>query len=272
MKPLPPALLRVAKNLKPGHKARVDHDCGGGKTALLSHTGKGYSLHCFRCGEPGWSSAEPEPLSVRLERLSKAQAIDNVVCQDATLPEPQVRAWGDWPGEARLWFLKAGLSSHDAGQLGAYYHPGTQRVVLPVYSPAKRLLYWQARALDKRLPKYLGSPVGKQGCVPMWGKADAVTLTEDILSAYKVGTVAEGWCLLGTSMTKTCLGKLLERGAPVNVWLDPYGIDKAGTVAANKVSKQLKAVGLEVRIIKSLTDPKLVHRSQIKELLCKQGH
>ncbi len=268
MRALRPEHLRLAKNLQPGHKTRVDHDCGSGKTALLSNTGKGYSLHCFRCGEPGWSPAEPEPLSVRLERLSKAQAIDNVVCQDATLPEPQVRAWGDWPGEARLWLLKAGLSSHDVGQLGAYYHPTTQRVVLPVFSPAKRLLYWQARALDGRIPKYLGSPVGKDTCVPQYGKANEVTLTEDILSAYKVGTVAEGWCLLGTSMSKVCLGMLMARNAKVNIWLDPYGIDKAGTRAADKVSKQLRSVGLECRIIKSEKDPKLVHRQQIKELLC----
>lgn len=188
-----------------------------------------------------------------------------MVCQDATLPEPQVRAWGDWPGEARLWLLKAGLSSHDVGQLGAYYHPPTQRVVLPVYSPAKRLLYWQARALDGRMPKYLGSPVGKDTCVPQYGKANEVTLTEDLLSAYKVGTVAEGWCLLGTSVSKVCLGMLIQRNAKVNVWLDP---DAAGRRAAKKALALLRSVGLEARDIVSEKDPKLVHRQQIKELLC----
>lgn len=231
---------------------------------MLSHTGKGYSLHCFRCGEPGWSPAEQEPLSVRLERLSKAQAIDNVVCQDATLPEPQVRAWGDWPGEARLWMLKAGLSSHDVGKLGAYYHPPSQRVVLPVLSPSGRLLYWQARALDGRLPKYLGSPVGKDRTVPRWGQADEVTLCEDILSAYKVGTVAEGWCLLGTSIGKVCLGMLIQRNAKVNVWLDP---DPPGRRAAKKALALLRSVGLEARDVVSEKDPKLVHRQSIKELL-----
>jgi len=268
MKPLSPQQLTIAKALPPGRHVRIDHDCGGGKTALLSRNATGYSLHCFRCGVPGWSPAEQEPLSVRLERLSKAQASDNVVCQDTTLPEPQVRAWGDWPGEARLWMLKAGLSRHDVGQLGAYYHPPTKRVVLPVLDPSMRLLYWQARALDGRLPKYLGSPVGKDKCVPQYGKADEVTLTEDILSAYKVGTVGEGWCLLGTSVSKVCLGMLIQRNAKVNIWLDPYGIDKAGTRAADKTQKLLHSVGLGCRIIKSAKDPKLVHRSHIKELIC----
>lgn len=263
--PLSPEHKALAKGLKPGAKIRVDH-CGGGKAALLSHNDNGYSLHCFRCGEGGWSPKDLEPLNVRLERLRRHGVADADAQASAQLPEHGVFKYGDWPPAARLWLLKAGLSAHDVGRLGAYYHPGTDRVVLPVFDPSTGLLeYWQARALDGRLPKYLGSPVGRDKCVPRWGKADAVTLTEDILSAYKVGTVAEGWCLLGTSVNATCWRMLIERGDPVNVWLDP---DKPGRRAAFKAIAKLKNYGIEVRNILSKKDPKLLHREQIKELLC----
>lgn len=99
----------------------------------------------------------------------------------------------------------------------------------------------------------------------MYGKADAVTLTEDLLSAYKVGKVAEGWSLLGTSISAHTLGLLVSRGSKVNVWLDP---DRPGQRAATKVLAALRGAGLEARNIISKVDPKLVHLGQIKELLC----
>lgn len=264
--PFTPAILAAAKELKLGSRIRVDHDCGDGKTALLSRKANGISLHCFRCGVPGWLASEPEPIGVRLERLRLGNVADTVAQASATLPEPRITAYADWPGEARLWLLKAGLSSHDVGRLGAYYHPTTRRVVLPVSDPfTGHLQYWQARALDGRMPKYLGSPVGKHNCVPRWGSAGSITLTEDILSAYKVGLVAEGWCLLGTSLSRTCFDMLVTAGKPVNVWLDP---DAPGRRAAHKITSALRGWGLEVNNIVSLKDPKLIHRSVIKEILC----
>jgi hypothetical protein len=138
--------------------------------------------------------------------------------------------------------------------------------VLPVLGPSGGVLFWQARAVDKRQPKYLAPPVDKSLVIPMYGRADSVTLTEDLLSAYKVGLVGEAWSLLGTSMSSHVLGSLLSRGCKVNVWLDPDG---PGQRAATKVLAKLRAVGIEARNILSDRDPKLIHREQIKELLWK---
>jgi DNA primase len=129
--------------------------------------------------------------------------------------------------------------------------------------------FWQARAVDGRQPKYLAPPSGKALIIPRWGSAADVTLTEDLLSAYKVGRVAEAWCLLGTSMSKHILNALLKRGCRVNVWLDP---DAAGLRAATKVLAQLRGAGIEARHVLSKKDPKLMHYEQIKELLCPQFH
>lgn len=101
--------------------------------------------------------------------------------------------------------------------------------------------------------------------LPRWGRAEEVTLTEDILSAFKVGQVAEAWSLLGTRASPRVIHELLRRRCPVNVWLDP---DAAGQRAAAKLSRQLRGFGLSTRNVVSAKDPKLLTYEQIKETLC----
>lgn len=261
----PASWLPRAKQLALGERKRLDHDCGPGRTLTIRHDEKGLSAFCFRCNDNGRSPPEPVPLAVRLERMRKQAQADASVQGRVDLPEPRVYEWAKWPAQCRLWLLKAGLSSADAGRLGAYYHPPTDRVVLPVLSGSGGIAFWQARAVDGRQPKYLAPDIPKEGLIVPFGKAEVVTLTEDILSAYKVGTVGEGWSLMGTSINRACLAALIARGCKVNVWLDP---DAAGRRASKKVLAALRAVGIEARDILSLKDPKLIHRQEIKELLC----
>lgn len=245
-------------------RLRTDHDCGPGRTLTIRRDEKGLHAFCFRCNDSGWQPPAPEPLAVRLERLSEARKQDDHIRASVSLPAPQVRDWEAWPVACQLWLLKAGLSRADLPRLGAYYHPPTQRVVLPVLDPLLRPLFWQARAVDGRQPKYMAPLVDKAGVIPMYGQAQDVTLTEDILSAYKVGTVAEGWSLLGTSLSAAVLHALVARNCRVNVWLDP---DKPGRHAAAKVLAALRGAGLEARDVRSDVDPKLVHRHKLMEYL-----
>lgn len=260
----PASWVDNAKEVALGGRLRCDHDCGPGRTLTIRHDEQGLHAFCFRCNDRGWQPPEPVPLAIRLERIRKMQEAESKFSQSVELPAPQVRAWAEWPAPCRLWLLKAGLSSHDLPRLGAYYHPPTDRVVLPVLARSGGVLFWQARAVDKRLPKYMAPPVDKTGIVPMYGKAEVVTLTEDLLSAYKVGKVGEGWSLLGTSLSNAALALLIARGCRVNVWLDP---DPPGQRAARKVLAKLRSVGIECQNIVSQVDPKLVHRVDIQEYL-----
>jgi hypothetical protein len=261
----PASWVHHTTNLRMGGGVRVDHDCGAGRTLTVRRDERGLHAFCFRCNDNGWQPPEPEPLGVRLARLAAANTEDTLACTSVGLPAPMVRSWDDWPAPARLWLLKAGLSRADLPRLGAYYHPPTNRVVLPVLVGG-RVVFWQARSLDKHhLPKYLAPDVSKSSVIPQYGSADVVTLTEDILSAYKVGKVGEGWCMMGTSPSKKLLGMLAARGCKVNVWLDP---DAAGRKAVAKILPMLRAFNIEARDIVSDCDPKLVHLSDMKELLC----
>jgi len=180
------------------------------------------------------------------------------------LPLPAVREVSAWPAACRLWLYKAGLGRAEIGQLGAYYHPPSDRVVLPVLDPATgKPVFWQARAVDGRQPKYLAPAVDRSRVLPRYGSAAVPTLTEDILSAFKVGLVSEGWAVMGTRVNDFTMALLMQRRR-CNVWLDP---DAAGQRGAAKIVKQLRAYNIEVRNIISPRDPKLMHRAQIKELL-----
>lgn len=263
----PASWLPLAQQLALGQRQRTDHDCGPGRTLTVRRDERGLHAHCFRCNDSGWQPAPPEPLEVRLKRLAQAQVADAHISASCALPDPRV-PWSEWPPECRLWFLKAGLSGADAGVLGAYYHPPSDRVVVPVLGPCGPV-FWQARAVQPGYshcsrPKYLAPPIDKAAIVPRWGRAQDVTLTEDLLSAYKVGTVGEGWCLMGTSISPGCMTALIERGARVNVWLDPDG---AGYKGATKVLAALRGAGLTARRVLSKRDPKLMHRVDIKEIL-----
>jgi len=104
-----------------------------------------------------------------------------------------------------------------------------------------------------------------------YGDAQSITLTEDVLSAYKVGQVAEAWPMLGTSPSQKLIAELLKAGKPVKVWLDndlpPTHKVNRGQVAAVKVLKTLRSMGLQCENIVSLKDPKLMTYEQIKEIL-----
>jgi hypothetical protein len=177
---------------------------------------------------------------------------------------PQVLEVAEWPKAHRLWLYRAGFGGPEIRRLGAYYHPPTDRVVLPVYR-GTQVVFWQARAADGRQPKYMAPSVDRSNVLPAYGQAERPTLTEDILSAFKVGMVGEGWCMMGTRVNAYAMDLLLKRGTGCNVWLDG---DAAGQRGAAKVIKQLRAYNVPFTNIVGDRDPKLHTLAQIREKLC----
>ena len=264
----PASWLASAQKLDLGRSRRVNHDCGGGLTLKIERNEDGWRAWCFRCQESGWVPIPAPTLAERAARFERMRVQDRNLGQrdgdGVVLPVPQVRDVSGWPDGAALWLYKAGLSRADIGRMGAYYHPPSDRVVLPFLDPLAGLFY-QARAFQKdRAPKYLGPTPKPARLLVKYGTAPSATLTEDMLSAYKVGLVAEGWAVLGTSISDWMVSALLARGRPVNVFTDP---DAAGRRAAAKFCKQLRAYGLEARDVLADRDPKLLTRDQLKELL-----
>lgn len=254
--------LHHAQALPLGKSHKVAHDCGD-TSMIVSHKDTGWSAHCFRCHDRGWV---PKPPPTMLERLAQREAqrcADAAIERDPRPPYPADFDVPSWPPQARAWLYKAGLFIEDIKRLGAYYHARTGRVVLPIVEAGK-VVFWQARCVDGSGPKYLSSSVPKGSIVPRWGKADQIVLTEDILSAFRVGMEGEAWSLMGTELATSVLARLLKEGKPVLIWLDP---DDAGQNAAADVSRTLASVGVPHKNIITKCDPKLLSRAQIREVL-----
>jgi hypothetical protein len=260
----PDSWLPQAAGLEVGQKRYFEHECGGGRKLVIARDMRGFNAFCFRCSDSGWA---PPPQLSYAERVALQRHLaqrDADVRAAVELPAPHCYALEEWPAGARLWLHKGGLGGPEIIKLGAYYHEPTNRVVIPVRE-GDDVVFWQARSIDGREPKYLSPPVDRATLLPRYGRSDTITLTEDLLSAFKIGLVAEAWCLMGTHANARLIAGLLQRQAPVRIWLDPDG---PGRRAAAKVFKQLKAYGIEARVIRSERDPKLHFFNEIREYLC----
>lgn len=261
----PRSWLDEAKALDIGRSKRVDHDCGSGRTLKVDHKEHGWGAWCWRCNDDGWVPHPEESLAQRLARLTAVRAVEQEASRSVALPTPIEPDAAQWPTEARLWLYKIGMSNDDIAQAGYYYNSRLARVVLPVRRE-QEVVYWQARTLTPKdgRPKYLNPLVDKSSFFARYGEGKEVVITEDILSAWKVGRVTAAWSLLGTSLSQAQCLSLMRHGLPVYIWLDP---DAAGIRAASKIFKQLNAYGVDARVIRSDTDPKLLTREDIRRKL-----
>ena len=260
----------IGESLSVGQRTRHEHSCGDGRTLIVSRDGKGISAYCFRCHAKGWIPDE-RSLAERIQALSQAQEWDQVAADSIELPGPGKMDTWDWPDEPLLWLFKAGFSRDEIKALGWYWNPRMQRVILPVRDSSSKVLYWQGRGFDSSRPKAINPTVNREGLVAQYGTGTAwVALTEDILSAAKVGGVegATAWALLGTVLSYSTALSLAELGRPVLLMLDD---DPAGRRGAAEASKTLSLLGVWHRQLYFGKDPKLIPRSIIaakaKELL-----
>lgn len=266
----PASWLHHAKALDVGKKAHFDHDCGGGRTLVCGHKPTGWDAYCYRCSDHGWVPHPPESLAERIKRINKEKAAEKAAITGVGLPKPMVTDPRDWPLEARVWLYRAGMSNAAIQEAGFYYHERTRRVVLPVVNEQGQLIYWQARGFDDDRPKYINPIVSKHAVVARYGPhiVRELVLTEDILSAWKVGTAAyPAWCILGTALPQGVLPELQASKPVVLVWLDP---DSAGSKGTHKIIKELRALGLQAKRITSTADPKLLSREEIRSIINKE--
>ncbi len=256
---------KLAKELLPGHSRRVNcWRCGGKKTAGISNHGDFYSVHCFKCKHK--EGAKPPPMTPQ-ERLALRRAVENFKAEEPTLPEDFTT---DIPVEGLLWLTKGGLHIDDIKRYGFGWSPAMRRVIMPVLESSGQCSAIQARRVDTYGdgPKYIGSvwsgprPVFR--CYPKGASSGPIVLTEDILSAARVGKVCEAWSLLGTNLMPAVLARLIEEDREVIVWMDD---DEAGHKARKKMLRQIGAVGLPVRAILSDRDPKHHTIEEMKEML-----
>lgn len=262
MKILPHEFKELGEALAEGRRTRAEHSCGEGRALVVSRDHKGVSAWCHRCHAKGFIPARAS-LAERIARLAQGNEADNAARQELVLPAPGVLDPQQWPDPARLWLYKAGFSNDFIRSLGFYWHPRMERVVMPI-KEAGELLYWQARGFDDRA-KYINPQVDKARLAYRRGiPGDGLVLTEDMLSAAKVGLVGWAWSILGTSLSVPLALQIAALNVPVIVALDP---DAAGKAGGNAIVKQLSLMGVRCCTAYLQHDPKLHSREELSSWL-----
>lgn len=245
------------KGLPVGATAKYPHPgCSTSLALKVRVEAEGISLHCFKCAAHHWVRAEGLSYRDRKVRLAEMAAL-------AT--EKQRKGYelpADFshtiPVQGLAWLGMGGWSE----DLIVRHHVGwsdkLKRVVIPVQPQG-----YTARAVfPDQQPKYLEKAPAKS----LWTSntfnrpTTSLVLTEDILSAGRVGEFTEARALLGTDMNSIIPPPHVTL---VGIWTDN---DKAGKTARDNIRAKLQWMPMVTIVdIHSEADPKTYSR---KDLLC----
>lgn len=261
--------LDVAKSLTIGKNTRIQC-CASDNSALVSHSSRGYSMHCFRCGDnPFVPHGERSIKEILLHREQQMEFIRSPLA----LPGDYTQ---DLPDHALCWVGKAGVSASIALHYGIGWSAFLDRVVLPVYDEKGTLQYMQGRSLDPKVkPKYLNKSGTQVRSVVFWSDPAVLLpsstpepglciVTEDMLSCIRVGRVQHSVSILGTTLTDERAATLISRFSRFIIWLDG---DKAGIKGRKHAYRKLVLQGADVQWRCTPLDPKLYTNRQIKEII-----
>jgi len=254
--------VNTAKDLELGVGAQryVPHPgCTESDKAWLYVNGKGIGFYCNKCGASGFTYHKNRSLSEIRAMIEYEQELQNET--KPTLPQDFTL---EIPDHGLVWLLAAGINSQEAANHCIGWSDRLQRVILPVYD-GRTLLYYQARSIDGRLPKYVNPHVSKDHILygaEVLDRTKPVCICEDILSVVRVSNIMQAVSPLGTKLSEWAAMRLGEHPL-VFIWLDG---DKAGKRGRAKMRKQLSWY-TEVTLIITHRDPKKYSDAQIKEYL-----
>ena len=265
-----------ALKLRCGGRRRI-RCCKDDYSMLINHDLKGISCYCFRCG---FSSFLPHGIQCidDINRRNREYLDSSKKNGIILLPDDYTL---DVPPHIATWYFKYGISAELARRYKIGYSDNLNRIILPVYAIDRTttdviddtnsemvLDALQMRAVRSQMrPKYLNPYGPKISSALFWAgkKTDSVIMTEDILSAIKVGKYHYSVSILGTTLTEGRLARIIANGIKkVYVWLDP---DYAGIKGTKQAMNKFALQGIECIRIKSEKDPKEYTKKDIMRFI-----
>lgn len=261
-----PELLRLADN----EQVNINHiNCPAGrdtKKRLYVRKRDGSLLfYCHHCGKG--ASKHGKKRYIRDRQPTQ-------VTWDLRLPYDLTRK--DMHVVAHAWLYKYGITDEELRLYGIGWSETVGRVILPVYDQAGTLTAYQSRRVlpHDHMPKYLTDK--NKGCrFPLFlgtkqTSTTTVVLTEDILSAIKVGRQCQAAALLGVNLTRENRNALLAEGfTKFVVWLDDD--NAAVRHAQRKIMRSIEPFADVVKVTGHTCDPKEMSDEQIKSILQANG-
>lgn len=246
------------KWIQMGHSVKIPHKgCSNSAAMSVTNGVDGYLVFCHKCGETAFLSHH-NSVAERIKNQeifdAERRLIQNV---SYVLPEDFSHIIAS---KGLAWLGKGGWSCELIDAYGIGWSEELQRVILPLS------VGFTARSVTLgHSPKY----IEKCPADSMWesapdrcnqiGYTEWCCITEDILSAGRVGEYIKSYSLCGTSVSTAQLG-VVHRRKNIIVWLDD---DRAGINGVSKAIPRLQLFS-NVRVIRNKLEPK--HMSN-RELL-----
>lgn len=169
----------------------------------------------------------------------------------------------DLPVSALEWLNKYEITLQEARENKFKWSDERQLLIFPIYGNDSTLLFWQGRYFGKdNKPKYDSRGVKEDILhIISEGKGEEIILTEDLLSAIKVGRQNVAMPLWGSHISINQFKRLFLRFPKVGIWLDSDKFKEAIKYAS--IGSQ---IGL-TRVIYTELDPKCLSNEQIKSFL-----
>lgn len=248
--------LDTLKAMVTGQSWKIPHQgCSDSKALSVKMEVEGYLFHCFKCGASAFLRHEDSTFRDRKRREAEKTAYqEERLKTNYNLPSDFTTAI---PPEGLAWLGKGGWGSDMIFKHGAGWSDNLGRVVFKVepFGYIARAVY------PDQTPKYLSKTPGAS----YWCSepiVDRVCLTEDILSAGKVGQLYPAMAMLGTDSLNL---SIVSKCKQLLIWTDN---DAGGEKARRFIWSKLHWLpSLQVLDIKSGKDPKYYSTAEIRRKL-----
>lgn len=162
------------------------------------------------------------------------------------------------------WLGRYGLDIESALRAGFRWDSYWEQLLMPLYDNNGKLCCIQAKNFNpQRASKAKYYNVGdKSNSTTTYGTGERLVLTEDIVSAIKVGRSYLAMPLLGTHISRTRLAQLKAKASSLVVWLDE---DKWRE--AREIADAANLIGLSATTLLTPLDPKEYNNDAIKQLV-----
>ena len=159
------------------------------------------------------------------------------------------------PSTATSWLKSYGLTNEEITNLGILWDESKGLLIFPMYEGEELIGYVGRQFLGKG-PKYVVQGE-KQRFKPVYGSGDTLVLTEDLISAVKVGRVTVAMPLFGIHVREVPAGY-----SKYKLWLD-----KDKQISSVQQCRKWRQYGYDIESIITDLDPKEYNEQQIREYL-----
>lgn len=242
------------KHMVTGQSWKVVHKgCSDSRALKITMEPEGYLFYCFKC--QGKAFVPHEDTSFRDRKQREAEKAAYFAAKDAEGYDLPIDWQRDIPDAGLAWLGKGGWTNEMICKYGPMWSSHMQRVLFTI----KPIGYIARAVFEDQVPKYLTKGPKK---TPLYWTSepivDRVCLTEDILSAGKVGRVYPAMAGLGTDGWNL---DIILNCREVLIWTD----NDAGGEHGRKVlwSTLQWLPNIKVLDIRSKHDPKAYSTTEI---------